>query len=917
MEIATFDISALTGWYQAKTATRLANLAPRLSGASAGAENPAARQGDDVLPPWDVRGKIAGLDEVSRKVLASGKFFDSKLSEFSGTDASTDIKSLFAMHQGLRRLYALANEAADKTTSDTRRDFLNRRFSEGLTQLDSFFQDIDLQGVNVLKGEELSKAEAGVALKRGLSEYTTGIIHSGDYDAEVASLTGDVQFTVSVKKSGTTTAINIDLADMGATTRNLDNIAAHINAELEAAEMISRFERVKIGEEDENGVISGNNFGFKISGASTEVLTFSAASASPAVYMAGNSGIGEDQAGQIVKLTDLASGTPVSEFSRRLEAGADEITTVNDEGEEKTTSEKNPLEISATALGADGAMYVLGKTSSNIEGRIVKGESDLVLQKVDSTGKTVWTRTLGAASEAAGASLTVNADGDIIIAGSVEGALGDTTDIGGTDSFVAKFNPAGVEQWLQRFGGTGDDSPKSVTVAADGSIFVAGHAATAFGGASHQGGTQDGYVRAYDSDGTLSYTRRIGASGDERAQAVALASDGGLLVASNEDGRAILRKFDSADGASAAIWEVDLGDLEDGAIGGLSVDGDDIYFAGSAGSTFAPSAPLTAHSGGRDAVVVKLTDGASPTTQWTQFVGSDSDDSAASVQVSDGKVYIAGKTTGELSGATQNGTRNAFVAALDTGTGATQFTTQISGRGGVSAATGIAIDPAGDSILDDLGLPAGTLAYADTRVVTDRTSVRDGDFFYLSVDGGRRKKITIDADDTLRAVTFKINAALVLDGSGDVRRTSEGDVLRITPKPNVTIQLFAGSEGRDALAGLGLSAGSVTGKESFLDRDKTSAAPKVFALELASTYSIANKNRANVAAKDLEDAMNLVQRAYRDLTTPQALKDLLNGDGKGNKGGTVPAYLTAQISNYSAGLARLQAGGGAGATAYF
>lgn len=918
MNITPFDFSALTGWYQAKTATRLAGLAVPSSNTASAAQNAAARQGAGVLAPWDVRGEITGLEEVSRKVLATGLFFDSDLKEFSNTDASTDIKTLFSMHQGLRRMFALANEAADKTTIDSRRDFLNRRFLEGVSQLDGFFRDIDLQGVSVLKGEELSKAEADVAIKRGLSEYTTGTIHSGDFDAEVASLTGDVQFTISVKKSGTTTDVNINLADMGATVRNLDNIAAHINAELEAAGMISTFARVKIGEEDENGIVQGNNFGFKISGASTEVLTFTAATSAPAVYIAGTSGIGDAAGGQVVKLTDLASGTPTTEFTRRLEASADEVTTVNDDGEEKTSSEANPLELKASVLGADGALYVLGETSADVDGRVVKGESDLVLQKLDSTGKVVWTRTLGASSEASGASLAVDANGDIIVAGTVQGALGDTTAVGGSDSFVAKFDAAGVEQWLQRFGGTADDSPSAVTVAADGTIFVAGQAGSAFGGQSHAGGETDGYVRAYDTDGTLSYTRRIGDTGEESARAVAVASDGGLLVASKEDGRAILRKYDSADGSSAALWEVDLGDLEDGAIGGLTVDGNDIYFAGSAGSGFAPSAPLTAHAGGRDAVVVKITDGASPTTQWTQFVGSDADDSAAAVQIVSGTVYISGKTTGELTGATQNGSRNAYAASLDATTGAVNFATQVSGRGGISAATGIAVDPGGDSILDDLGLPSGTLAYADTRVVTDRTSVRDGDFFYISIDGGRRKKITVDGDDTLRALTFKLNAALVLDGAADVRRTGDGDVLRITPKPKVTIELFAGSEGRDALAGLGLKAGAVTGKESFLDKDKTSAAPKVFALELGSDMSLASKDRAALAAKALEEAMSIVQRAYRDLTTPQALKDLLNGEsGPGRKGGTVPAYLTSQIANYSAGLQRLQAGGGAGATAYF
>ncbi|MEE2526198.1 hypothetical protein V0U79_07450 [Hyphobacterium sp. HN65] len=917
MNILPFDFSALGGWYQAKTAARLASLSPQASGVTAGTDNPAARQGDGVLPPWDVRGEITGLDEVSRKVLASGLFFDSKLSEFSNTDASTDIKTLFGMHQGLRRMFALANEAADKTTIDSRRDFLNRRFLEGVSQLDSFFQGMDLQGVNVLKGEELSKAESDIAIKRGLSEYTTGVIHSGTFDAEVASLTGDVQFTISVKKSGTTTDININLADMGATVRNLDNIAAHINTQLEAAGMISTFERVKLGEKDENGIIPGNDFGFKISGASTEVLTFTAAVSQPAVYIAGTSGIGDDAGGQVVKLTDIASGTPTTEFTRRLEASADEVTTVNDDGEEKTSTEANPLTLKASVLGADGALYVLGETSADIDGRIVKGESDLVLQKLDSTGKVIWTRTLGAASEASGASLAVDGNGDIVVAGTVQGALGDTTAVGGTDSFVAKFDTAGVEQWLKRFGGTDDDSPTSVTVAADGTIFVAGEAGSPFGNQTHQGGQTDGYVRAYDTNGTLSWTRRIGATGEESAKAVAVASDGGLLVASEEDGRAILRKYDSADGNSAAVWEMDLGDLENGAIGGLTVDGNDIYFAGSAGASFAPSAPLTAHAGGRDAVVVKITDGATPATQWTQFVGSNADDSAAAVQVVSGTVYISGKTTGELSGATQNGTRNAYAASIDATTGTVNFATQISGRGGISEAAGIAVDAGGDSILDDLGLPSGTLAYADTRVVTDRTSVRDGDFFYISVDGGRRKKITVDANDTLRALTFKINAALVLDGAADVRRSKEGDVLRITPKPNVTVELFSGTEGRDALAGLGLTAGAVTGKESFLDKDKTSAAPKVFALELGNDMSLASKDRAALAAKALEEAMSIVQRAYRDLTTPQALKDLLNGDGKGNRNGTVPAYLTAQISNYSAGLARLQAGSGASATAYF
>lgn len=98
---------------------------------------------------------------------------------------------------------------------------------------------MDLEGLTLLKGEQLSKIESEVAIARGTSQYTTDTIHTGDFDAEVASLTGDVQFSISVKKSGITQTIDINLADMGGTTRNLDNISDHINTQLEAAGVLA------------------------------------------------------------------------------------------------------------------------------------------------------------------------------------------------------------------------------------------------------------------------------------------------------------------------------------------------------------------------------------------------------------------------------------------------------------------------------------------------------------------------------------------------------------------------------------------------------------------------------------------------------------------------------------------------------
>ncbi|MHA6287056.1 hypothetical protein [Maricaulis sp. CAU 1757] len=908
VSIIGLDMNVLTGWYQSRINTSLASSSA-LSGVAA-----SQRKEDVAPPPWDLQSKqLQTLEDMRRKVLATNDFFLDPSREFSDLDAPDDHKSMFSLHQGLKRLASLAEEARDPTTNDTRRDLLNRALQKGMSQLDDYFQDMDLDTVNLLKGEQLTKVESDVAVSRGLSEFKTGTIHTGDFDAEVASLTGDVQFNIAITKNGATTNIAIDLADMGTTTRNLDNIVAHINTQLEAAGMVSRFERAKIGEKNDVGVVPGNNYGFRIAGVSTEALSFSAPAAQPAVYMAGISGLGETAGGQIVKLTDLASGNPTTGFTTRFSADptSSEVAVPGaEDGETRTKQVDNPLEIQATAAGADGGIYVVGKTLSTTDGQVLKGEQDLVLARYDSNGTRVWSRVLGAASEAEGSSIAVDASGNVIVSGQVTGGLDDTTAIGGKDALVVKYSASGVEQWAQRFGGTGDDSASTVAVAADGTVFVAGKSASAFGGQAHGGGASDGFVRALGTDGSTLWTRRVGDAGDETIKSVAIAGDGSLLVASNEGGSAVVRKFSTADGTSAAIWEQNFGSLDDGAVGELAVDGNDIYLTGSAGNAFAPSAPLAAHAGGgRDAFLVKMTDGATPSVAYTTFVGSDQEDGAATLEVSGGKVYMAGKTLGGINGGTLQGERDAFVAQLDATTGGLDWSKQLSGRGGLAEARGLAVGAGDDSILSALGLPAGDVSYSDTRVVTDRSSAREGDHFYVSVDGGRRKKITIDNDDTMRSLTFKINAALVLNGTAEVKRGSDGDQLRIKAAEDKTIELFAGGDGRDLLKSLGMSPGAIVNTGSLLDKDdKTSDAPPLFALELPTSMSIASEEDAEKAYETLQDSMSVLQRAYREITMDPALKALLEGPQKGKKGGSVPAYYNAQLANYQAGLARLNAG---------
>ncbi|KAA5803354.1 PQQ-like beta-propeller repeat protein [Alkalicaulis satelles] len=917
-----FSVDLLGAWYGARSARQMAGFAgaPKGAGEAGAKTDPKTGAKPKVLPPWDPRGSITALETLRRNVLGSGRFFDSALSNFARKDVSRDEKQLFALYEGLRGLQALADAAMQRNVNEFDRNFWQRRFDEGLSQLTGFFQDLDLEGVSVLRGKELSKAESELVVSRGLSQYQTKAFHSGPFDAEVAAFQGDVAFTITVRKNGADTDVAIDLSELGAQPRTLDAVVGLINQKLEDAEMLTRFERVRVGTPNERGVIEGNEWGFNIQGILTERISFSAPAAAPAVWLAGVSGTGDAAAGQLSRISGLDAGGSV-DFTRRIEADAEITETTNDRGDTRTSQTANPLKILDTAQARDGGVYVVGHAASSVSGQALKGEQDLVLQRYDTTGKLVWTRTLGAAESASGASLAVDDAGNVVVAGSVKGGLSGTNALGGQDSLVVKFNADGVEQWVQRFGGQADDRALSVTTGADGTIYVAGETRSGFGGMAHQG-MVDGYVRAIGSDGTTLYTRSVEAgAGIERVRAVAMAADGGLITASEVDGRAVLVKFAAGDdGTGEPVWRQDLGDLDGGRIAGLAVDEDGaIYLTGAAGAGFAPSDPLNPNAGGRDAMLVKLNDGPEPSVAYTTFLGGEGDTAATAMRVEDGKVYLAGTTTDALPGSEQSGERNSFAAGFDAATGALDWTRQISGRGGMSEATGIMVDRGGDTVLNTLGLPNGAVVYADSRVITERSSVRAGDHFFISVDGGRPRRIEIGPNETMRSLTFKLNAAMLFNGSADVRRSREGDGLRLTPRKGVTIELTPGADGRDALSALGLPSGSITGKGSPRERNKdaTSDAPPVFALELPDLMSIRDRASAQAAYEALSEAQAKIQRAWRELTMDPALKEMLKGPANGKRGGTVPSYLTAQIANYQSGLDRLMGGGGGQTLGFF
>jgi len=127
-------------------------------------------------------------------------------------------------------------------------------------------------------------------------------------------------------------------------------------------------------------------------------------------------------------------------------------------------------------------------------------------------------------------------DGDLIVVGhfseSVYFGATELVSAGGEDIFVAAFAPSGAPRWAQRFGGIGDDRANGVAVDSQGNITFTGQfsATVDFGVFSlTSAGAYDLFVARINSSG-LSWARAIGGSGDDRGYAVALSPLGVLVT---------------------------------------------------------------------------------------------------------------------------------------------------------------------------------------------------------------------------------------------------------------------------------------------------------------------------------------------------------------------------------------------------
>ena len=940
--VISFDSNILLNYYQAKNSLGAAASGGGKVSAATGATTKAP------TPPWSTLSKAPKADELLKSVLMGRKFIDEYQTQLDVKGASEDYRQLFAMHQGLATLEALARKADDKDTSAAELKRIQTAFTRGLAEVSGYIDDANFEKLRLTYGDVGDKAKTAVGVPKTTPKYLTSPLHQGTANDEVEAFQGNVQFSVKVRlPNKVETTVDFDLAEMGSTPRSMNEVVKYMNAKLGAAGYRTRFSVEKIAGADKTTEVNGrtiklgkepDKFALKIQGDTTEILTFSAPVTSPAVYVTQTSGDPKPDKTTKVENGKVVTVTPDPKLTEELlkfETGttSDAVRRPGDvnwvEGRVFDVDLPEGVEkVHKAVTGPDGSLYLLADVNDTVDGQTIKGAGDVALMKFDSAGKVVYTRTLGASADATGLGLAVGPDGQIAVSGSVTGGFAasgvpigngaletipkvlkadEGVDATKPDSFVAVFSAAGDEMWSQRMGARDDDEASSVAFGADGSLYVLGRTKGAMTG-QVSAGNWDNYLRAFDAEGRLKSTTQFGSSGEDKP--AGLVVDGtNVVVASVEGGEVKLRRYDMTNPKTPVVSATrSLGTLGGGSIAGVTMDGGNIVIGGSTGATMNVGNTTRASSGSVDAFAARISADLSTGGDAIAYYGGAGDDRATAMTVADGKVWLTGTTKTDLPNMTGAvGKVDGFAVGLDIGTGVIAWSQRFTGSDKMTAPSSIAVDASGASVLDRLGLPKGKVEYSDSQLVTSATSARPGDTFQIRRRiGGSAVTITIEANDTLETLAKKIQRATSFGVKAEV--VSDGDVRKLQIRPQnsrSSLEILGGKGGLDALEALGLHEGFVrTNVSKDGQMVPGDGGSPMYGLKMPRDLSLSTKEDIKAAIDKLTMSMSVLRTAFRDLE--QGMKP---ASEKKKATGEVPAYLKNQLANYQAGLNRLTGGG--------
>ncbi|MEO0506316.1 MAG: hypothetical protein AAF090_09200 [Bacteroidota bacterium] len=142
-----------------------------------------------------------------------------------------------------------------------------------------------------------------------------------------------------------------------------------------------------------------------------------------------------------------------------------------------------------------------------------------------------WVQTFGGSGEETAQSVIPTNDGGFAVLGYTNSIDGDLTgkSLPVNDYWLLKFSALGDLQWSKTYGGSKDDRGQSVIQTTDGGYAVVGYAMSDDGDGSLNQGFHDNWILRLDANGDILWEKSFGFSGHDHAYDIVQTSDGGLF----------------------------------------------------------------------------------------------------------------------------------------------------------------------------------------------------------------------------------------------------------------------------------------------------------------------------------------------------------------------------------------------------
>lgn len=415
----------------------------------------------ETTPPW----KEAGGSTTESSQLAAVKRLKTIIDKAgSGIDAlPTDVQTSFTTYKALDRLRILAEAAAKTTTGSGERTKLDGLFAQGLSDLQTFLGSAPSEKLDLAFGIPTRRAESvGISVQSALEVKGQGILPARD--TPIPGMTGNETFTITLNKFGTSDSVSVDLAGTPQPP-TLDSIADAVNSAIEAIPLRNPDGSIYIdpgtGQPTPKWLVrfvpdkNTDKWGFALTNPALEDISINQDNAADAIIVAaGQTAPDAPERVRLIRFDDPAGAVEQKTLGEiagydRLGTERFKLSTPPPEPIAGITLPEQelfaPTSAAAVVTAPDGSSYMIGTTAGELGANRPAGAQDLVLTKLDSEGRTLWQRMLGAADNANGAAISLADNGDIVVAGTVTGSFGAEDSDG--DILVARYDTSGDEQF--------------------------------------------------------------------------------------------------------------------------------------------------------------------------------------------------------------------------------------------------------------------------------------------------------------------------------------------------------------------------------------------------------------------------------------------------------------------------------------